>query len=236
MMIVEDIIFKLLLAVVIGGIIGYEREYKNMPAGFRTHILVCIGTTLVSLIQLSMAEGAINTVIAIPELAEVIKIDYARLGAQAITGIGFLGAGTIIHSKGAIRGLTTAASLWVVGTLGLAIGMGYYTISILGATFTGITLVTLKKFQKRFITRAGESVLEIKSIEQQETMKYIYRYFNTNDIKIVELERTCIEHKIKDEINSDTLKYTISMPKYIEINEIINNLIINDNIKSVRMV
>lgn len=150
---IRDIVIRLFLAVLIGGAIGYEREFKNRPAGFRTHILVCVGATVVSLIQSHMAETAMNNIILHPELSNVIKVDYARLGAQVITGVGFLGAGTILHDKGSIKGLTTAASIWVVACVGLAIGMGYYSIGILSGICIVLVLGVLKKFQNKFITQ-----------------------------------------------------------------------------------
>ena len=230
----EEIILKFILAIIIGGVVGYERENKNRPAGFRTHILVCMGTTVVSLIQLTMAENAMQLVTLQPELAEVIKVDYARLGAQAVTGIGFLGAGTIVHSKGAIRGLTTAASLWVVGILGLAIGMGYYNISIIGGIFIVITLSALKGFQKKFITRARYIELEIIYENDKETLEYITRIFNSKDIRPIKLEVDKEEEK--DGYRYKSMICKISVPRYVHINDIINNLIINENIQNVKKI
>ena len=127
---IKEIIVRLILALIIGGLIGYEREMKNRAAGFRTHILVCLGATVVSLIQIDIGNKVIEMIKINETLSEVIKIDYGRLGAQVITGVGFIGAGTIIHTKRNIRGLTTAATLWIVACLGLSIGMGEYFISI----------------------------------------------------------------------------------------------------------
>jgi len=111
---VEVVFFRLLLAVVFGGIVGYTRERYNKPAGFRTHILVCFGAAIVSMIQdqlrlnildLARTEGS--------AVASVIKTDLGRLGAQVISGVGFLGAGSIMKEKGeTVGGLTTAAGIW----------------------------------------------------------------------------------------------------------------------------
>ena len=146
-----QVIIRLVLCVLIGGMIGYEREVKNMPAGFRTHILVCIGAAVVSMIQLHMIQESIEIIRNNPETANMLKADFGRMGAQVITGVGFLGAGTILHHKGSVKGLTTAATIWVTACIGLAIGMGYYTLSILSGLMVYCVVVTLKKFQNKFI-------------------------------------------------------------------------------------
>ncbi|WP_346885649.1 MgtC/SapB family protein [Clostridium sp. UBA4395] len=135
---------RLIVGVIVGGLVGYEREFKNSPAGFRTHILVCLGATIISLIT----EYDIEKMMIIaqnPMYAEVIKVDIARLGAQVISGVGFLGAGTILRDKGSVRGLTTAATLWIVACLGLAVGRGLYALSLTAAVIIFIILSLFKK-------------------------------------------------------------------------------------------
>lgn len=138
---------RLIVGVIVGGLVGYEREFKNSPAGFRTHILVCLGATIISLIT----EYDIQKIMVIaqnPMYAEVIKVDIARLGAQVISGVGFLGAGTILREKGSVRGLTTAATLWIVACLGLAVGRGLYALSLTAALIIFIILSLFKKADK----------------------------------------------------------------------------------------
>jgi putative Mg2+ transporter-C (MgtC) family protein len=120
------IALRLVLAVIFGSIIGLERELHNHPAGFRTHILVCIGSTLFTLVSISSFGGD----------------DSSRVAAQIVSGIGFLGAGTILREGATIRGLTTAASLWSVAGVGMAIGTGYYW----GATLTTALMVVVLFF------------------------------------------------------------------------------------------
>ena len=131
-----EILLKLLLAMVFGGIIGLEREIGHRPAGFRTHTLVCMGSAVVMM----TSEFLITNYTSNPP-------DPARLGAQVISGIGFLGAGTILKDGSRVRGLTTAASLWVVACIGLAIGVGFYWGALAATLFSYITLVVLKKFE-----------------------------------------------------------------------------------------
>lgn len=129
-----DFIFKLLLALLLGGVVGYERENKIRPAGFRTHILVSVGSALVQIISINYFKK-----MGIPNL------DPMRLGAQVISGIGFLGAGTILKEGASIKGLTTAASIWSVACIGLAAGTGLY---IEATTATILIFVALRTFKR----------------------------------------------------------------------------------------
>ncbi|AWK51823.1 methyltransferase [Clostridium beijerinckii] len=211
----QEVGLRLLLAVIIGGIIGYERESTNSPAGFRTHILVALGATLISLIQVKMVNESIALINSNEILGNAIKIDMGRLGAQVISGIGFLGAGTIIHTKGSVKGLTTAASLWVVACVGLAIGLGYYSISILSAFSIVIVLATLKRVERKFITKGEICKIYIQYIDKSEAMKCIEGYILTKGIKIINLEFYLEETEEKRKIKSCLL--TIKIPKYVDI-------------------
>ena len=127
---------KLLLAALLSGFIGFEREHSHRPAGFRTHILVAVGSALVMMTSVYIFEtyeGRTN-------------MDPTRLGAQVISGIGFLGAGTILREGFSVKGLTTAASLWAVSCIGLAVGIGFYEGAIVATFVIYITLNLLKKF------------------------------------------------------------------------------------------
>ena len=137
-----DICLRLLCAMLIGLIIGTEREYTNRPAGMRTHILVALGACAVMITgqfiyQQYSAYGA--------------SPDPARLSAQVITGVGFLGAGTILREGANVKGLTTAASLWAVACLGIAAGGGYYAIALAGMVFIFLTLTILEVFQHKLV-------------------------------------------------------------------------------------
>jgi putative Mg2+ transporter-C (MgtC) family protein len=150
---IADVAIRLTVAIIVGGCIGYEREMKSMPAGFRTHILVCVGAAVVSMIQLFIIQDTIRLIQQNPGLESVLKADYGRLGAQVITGVGFLGAGTILRDKGSVKGLTTAASIWTVACIGLAIGLGYYFLSLLSTICVFLVLVVLKKFEAIFFEK-----------------------------------------------------------------------------------
>lgn len=139
-----DLAAKLFGAVLIGGGIGLEREYKGKPAGLRTNILICVGSALLMDLSISMAERHGG--------------DPGRIAAQVVTGIGFLGAGTILHTRGMITGLTSAATIWVVAAIGLTIGAGYF-IEALGATLTVmLVLIGLGWVERRYLDFESNNV------------------------------------------------------------------------------
>jgi putative Mg2+ transporter-C (MgtC) family protein len=126
---------KLLLATLLGGLIGIEREIREKPAGLRTNILICIGSTLFM---------SIST-----KVAQLLGGDPTRIAAQVISGIGFLGAGAVLHSHGFVLGLTTAATIWVVAGIGMALGSGLYTIAIFATALSLVTLYLLSFVEDR---------------------------------------------------------------------------------------
>lgn len=217
---IKEIIIRILLALIIGGVIGYERELQNRAAGFRTHILVCLGATIVSLLQIEMGNKAIEMIELNEKLAQVIKIDYGRLGAQVITGVGFIGAGAIIHNKGNIKGLTTAATLWVVACLGLSIGMGGYYISVFSTVIIFIILVFLKRIEDKFIFKNITGVFEVKYIYEEKITKEIESFLEKKKIKIKRIEYYCNENS-KYEIYA---KYIIIKPKKINFDRVLEEL------------
>ena len=131
-----DAVVKMALAVLFSGVIGYEREHSHRPAGFRTHILVAVGSALVMM----------TSSYVFREYEGLGTFDPTRLGAQVISGIGFLGAGTILREGFSVKGLTTAASLWAVSCIGLAVGAGYYIGALVSTVVIYLTLNTFKRF------------------------------------------------------------------------------------------
>jgi putative Mg2+ transporter-C (MgtC) family protein len=129
-----EVTLKLILAIALGGLIGLEREASQKPAGFRTNILVCVGSAMMMTLATLLVQakgGTTDTLV--------------RMAAGVITGVGFLGAGTIFQARGTIAGLTTASTLWLVAGLGLVIGAGYYLPALI---FTALTITTLLLFRK----------------------------------------------------------------------------------------
>ncbi|NLJ64780.1 MAG: MgtC/SapB family protein [Christensenellaceae bacterium] len=181
----KAIIVRIILSTIIGGIIGIERGSKNRPAGLRTHMLVCLGATVV-MITNQYVEQLFNTG------------DPLRLGAQVISGIGFLGAGSILVTRrNQIKGLTTAAGLWAAACIGLAIGIGFYELAIPGGVTIFLILTVLQKFDA--ITRQKsthvESYIELKG---KEDMGPFVRYMRDNKMALYDIQ---VEHEDMIEAN-----------------------------------
>ncbi len=144
------IFLRLFVSAVLGGFVGIERENKKRAAGLRTHVLVCLGSALVMVLSEYLFF----------QYRGLTNIDPTRLGAQVISGIGFLGAGTIIKQGISVQGLTTAASLWAVACIGLATGSGFYIAAIIAAVIVFVTLRSLGKFEN-VLSANGTSNIEV---------------------------------------------------------------------------
>lgn len=134
-----DIVIKILMACLLGGMVGLERESINRPAGLRTHILVCVGSTLVMCVN----------AILVTTYSHTVNLDPGRFGAAVLSGIGFLGAGTIMREGNSVSGLTTAASLWTVACIGIAVGAGYLAVSVFTTLLVLIVLLGFAYFEKK---------------------------------------------------------------------------------------
>lgn len=153
----QEAILRLFLAFLLGSVVGIEREYTLQPAGLRTHILVCLGATVFTIVSISdMTQGmAITTD---PGVTYRIVRDPGRIAAQIVAGIGFIGGGAVLRHGANIRGLTTAASLWMMASIGMLIGSGFYQLSIVATFFAFIVLFLVgtlersmfKKYLKKF--------------------------------------------------------------------------------------
>ena len=145
-------IFKLLLSLYLGALIGTERRHKGQAAGMRTFALIAMGATLAMIISIYIPQ----------EYMGLKNGDPGRIAAQVISGIGFLGAGAIIQMKGSVRGLTTAAGIWMTACLGLAIGAGMYIISVFSCLFIIGVLKLFEYFEKKFLKGAEMKIIRIK--------------------------------------------------------------------------
>lgn len=183
-----EILVRLAIACVLGGLIGIERERNRHPAGLRTHILVCVGATLVMLCNIFIFD----------KYRGLTNMDPARLGAQVISGIGFLGAGTIIKEGPTIRGLTTAASLWAVACLGIAIGLGFYVGAILTTSFILIILIIFNKFEYLFYGKSGRAQILIKMQNKDGKLDLITDKLNEFEMYFSNIS---VEHEDDDSVN-----------------------------------
>jgi putative Mg2+ transporter-C (MgtC) family protein len=151
-----DIILKILLAAMLGGIIGLERELSHKEAGLRTNILIAIGSALITILSFKIA-------------AMTPGADPARLTAQIVSGIGFLGAGAIIQARFAVHGLTTAATIWTVAAIGIAVGSGFYLVAFLVAIFVVIVL-TVFKLLLAYLEKQKQNFVYLISTEEKASL------------------------------------------------------------------
>ncbi|MDI6785464.1 MAG: MgtC/SapB family protein [bacterium] len=180
-----EIIIRTVLSLTLSAIIGLERERHSKPAGLRTHILVCVGANLTMLVSLFMSQ-------------KYGDLSPSRIAAQVISGIGFLGAGTIIVYRGTVKGLTTAASLWTVASIGLAVGAGFYYGAII-TTFLIISILLIFEFFEKRIIQAKEYkliILKVSSLKDK---------ISSLKDKISSTETVLLRHKSK--VKDLDLKY-----------------------------
>ncbi|MBE5771106.1 MAG: MgtC/SapB family protein [Clostridiales bacterium] len=222
-----DILIRIGAAVVIGGVVGVEREYKNRPAGMRTHVLVCLGACIIALLECLMRQE-LN---ASSDEGQ-ITMTMGRLSAQVISGIGFLGAGTIFSSQKKIAGLTTAASLWTVACMGLLTGFGFYYVA--GACCLLVLIVLT--FLQRIIRVNAIKRVEVRFIHRTETLSYINKFLSKNGVKILDVDFH-VENKADGqthEFNVYTNLYTLHLPTRFTYTDIVNELSEHPNIQAVR--
>jgi putative Mg2+ transporter-C (MgtC) family protein len=224
-----DITFRLLLSIIISGCIGIEREYKNRPAGIRTHILVCVGATVIALIQAQLSIDALALAQANPTLSSVIRSDQARLIAQVVSGVGFLGAGTIVVTQRSILGLTTAATIWAVACLGIAVGIGYYPIAIIGAAAVMIGLT----WMKRIIRIPSEKKVEVKFVHKVQTKEFLTNYFEEKQITIKDVEFSV---EFQSDLRIYNNVYTIELPVGLTYLDMIEAISIHKNVMKIKIV
>ncbi len=218
---VYTVMIRIALAVLIGGLIGYEREVRNRPAGFRTHILVCLGATVVTMVQVNLVESTIAYLMENPKLANSIKVDSGRIVAQVVSGIGFLGAGTIIVHKGTVKGLTTASTVWVVACIGIAAGYGYYTIAIVAGLTTFLINMLLKSIERRIAeSRYNINVLvKYKIGENNENIEDIVGYIKSKRIRIGD-----IKFINSEEGSTQVVSFSLFSMKMITWNKLLDEL------------
>lgn len=146
-----DLLVELVTGTLLGGLIGLEREWSGKPAGLRTNILICVGAALVTDLSISISTAAVGH----------SQADASRLAAQIVSGIGFLGAGTIIQSKGSVSGLTSAATLWVVAAIGIAVGSGHLVEAVGTGVLVLLVLFPLGVVEQHLAGRRQSRVLLI---------------------------------------------------------------------------
>ncbi|ALS29927.1 magnesium transporter MgtC [Paenibacillus sp. 32O-W] len=171
-----DLTIRILIAGALGGLVGLEREWSNHPAGLRTHMLVCIGSAAIMLLSIYGFSDFVAE--------ENVRVDPARLAAQVISGIGFLGAGAILRTGSTVSGLTTAASVWVVAAIGLCVGAGFIYAACLTTLVVLISLFVLNKFEKYLMRHRRSQEIVVKIYDRPGVLGNISAVFHEQDLQI----------------------------------------------------
>lgn len=185
---------KLFVSFLLGAVIGIERQFRRREAGMRTFTLICMGSAAAMLISIWIPQCYPN----------FLNGDPGRIAAQVLTGIGFLGAGAIMQSHGSIHGLTTAACIWVVAVIGLAVGAGMYVPALIGTGLTLVTLISLEKLEKRMFLNGVNKILTITCTTATPDLKAVRKILEGKNIYIVsvsfeslfELNKAIITYKV----------------------------------------
>ena len=197
---------RMLLAVVCGGVIGMEREYKRRPAGFRTHILICLGAAMTTLTSQYLY------------LYMHYYTDMARLGAQVVAGIGFIGAGTIIVTRRQrVKGLTTAAGLWTSAIVGLALGGGFYEGAIFATALILLAELLFSKLEYRMLENAPEVNLYVEYTGKP-CLESILKLYRERELKVLNLE---ITRSTESETHNACAIFTLRLNKKYSMNTLL---------------
>ena len=229
-----QMLLRLFLAAILGGCVGIERGKGDRPAGLRTHVLVCLGSALFMLVSIYGFGDTVPVHTTADDLG--VRRDSARIAAQVVSGIGFLGAGTIIHEGLSIKGLTTAASMWMVSAIGLAVGAGMYIISVGSTVLTLIVLTLLHKWEKQIGLRGKNATryIVVKAHNRMGIVTDITNYLSLNAIKLKSLNI-----KTDNEKNSDIITLELYVKFDVEMDNMeimsglhhINGFISMENVK-----
>lgn len=217
---VLDVFLRIILSCVLGGLIGMERESVNRPAGLRTHILVCMGSTLVMLTGIFMFN----------QYSSITDLDPARLGAQVVSGIGFLGAGTILREGLTVKGLTTAASIWGVACIGLAVGSGFYLGSVVATLLVFIILFFFSKFEKYMSKKHNEVYLKVISINRPGQIGKIGTELGKMNISIVNIKLETVDEAMV------AVTLVAKLPRKSCIHDVIDRVLCLDGIHGAEII
>ncbi len=200
-----DITLKLLLAFALGGLVGLERERHNQPAGLRTHIILCVGATLITIVSIQMSR----------DLGNDRLTDPTRIAAQIVSGIGFLGGGAILRLGATVRGLTTAACIWTVTGVGMAIGAGYYFPASLVVITMLLTLHYLGRFENLFLNKRQFRTMTLTARSSPDLLGSVEKVLAANHISIknIEVERELTDPNVE-------LRALVSVPEHVSLHKL----------------
>ena len=205
-----EVLVRLLAASVCGGIIGIDRGKKHRPAGFRTHMLVCMGAALTILLSTYLCAMLTGSLWNLNPGEVMITTDVSRFGAQVINGIGFIGAGTIIITgRQQVKGLTPAAGLWASACMGLAIGAGFYTAALIACVLIILTIVVFSRLEA-FVLAHSRNINLYVEYESTEDLSQIIGKIKSQDIRIFDVE---ISKARSSETQYPNAIFSLQLPK-----------------------
>jgi putative Mg2+ transporter-C (MgtC) family protein len=214
-----DMIIRLFLGFLAGAIIGFERASRHQVAGMRTHVLIATGATLLMLLSIWLPQ----------EFAEMKNGDPGRIAAQVVSGIGFLGAGAMIRLGNNIKGLTTAASLWLTAAMGLAIGGGMFLAAGMALSISLVTLLILGRFEHRFFPQERNKLLEL-SLEAPSDTKEALEILTSFAVRGITMD---MDHKDKNQ--GARLHLLVGIPSTTDIAKLVKTLKASGKVKRISM-
>lgn len=217
-----DVLLRVVISVLIGMAIGIERELSNHPAGMKTHALVCLGAAITTMISAEMCYSLMGNA----ELDASSKVDMSRIASGVVSGIGFIGAGAIIKSKdgSVVTGITTAATVWISGCMGLAIGMGYFRIIVISMLAILFATITLKGLENRFIKHRGTRYIEVITNDKRNALPTLEDYFDRKQILITSFDCTRTIDKDDEEKKEYCCRYFLRVPKAVQFNIVMRDI------------
>ena len=222
-----EILIKISISLILGLVIGLEREMTNKTAGLRTHILICLGSTVFTILSL---HGF--TTETLQDGVRIVN-DPARIAAQIITGIGFIGGGAVLHYGVNVYGLTTAATIWITASIGMAVGVGSYELAIITTIITFIVLVVIRKFESGFLAQHINKGATIRAsvVCSKENMSEIQDWFFKEFKNIEEVDAD----RILSKKNQVKLTYIINVVDKNPVNTVHKKLLELENIESLAL-
>ncbi len=212
----SEIAFRLFLALVLGGIVGFERETHNRPAGFRTHILVSVGSALVMLVSAYGFSGEMSY------FGE--GVDPSRIAAQVVTGVGFLGAGTILRHGNTVTGLTTAATLWIVSGIGLAVGIGFYPGAAFATLMVLVSLILLRSLESYFARKKSLRRLWVRGFYQPGLLGRVGGVLGELGIYIVKVDLGDAQYQETFKRDVITIEFLLRLPARIDTSDLLRRV------------
>lgn len=223
-----DIIVRIAVAVLVGVLIGMEREIYNHPAGMKTHALVCLGAAVTSMLSVEMCYELVSN-------GDLVRasVDMSRIAAGVVSGIGFIGAGAIITSRGGhmVTGITTAATVWISGCMGLAIGMGYFRIILIAMVGIFFTTITLKWLELKFLKNRRVRRIEVITLEKESALPMLEDYFDRKQIVITSFDcMAANENEDEAKATKFCCRYFLRIPKGLPFHIVMSDIAKMDEI------